>query len=138
MHWKPALIEALRPAWDALLDSYLLWGALGAAIAQAYSHGGLSLWRRFQQWAIGIVVMHLASALALAIWPTLWKPAVHILAFFVGFIAFAALGVWQKAAVEAGASAIKDVGVVWRQLMQGWADKLGARRTETPNTEGEG
>lgn len=138
MHWKHALIEVLRQLWSDLLDSYLLWGALGAGIAQAYSHGELSLWRRFQQWAIGIVVMHLASALALAIWPTLWKPAVHILAFFVGFIAFAALGVWQKAAVEAGASAIKDVGVVWRQLMQGWADKLGARRTETSNTEGEG
>lgn len=138
MDWKPAFLEAVRPAWAKLMDSYLVWGALGALIAQAYSKGDLGLWRRFQQWGIGVVMMHLASALTLAIWPDLWKPAVHIVAFFVGFLAFAALGVWQKAAVEAGASAIKDVGVVWRQLMQGWAERLGARRSDTPNTEGEG
>lgn len=137
MHWKPALIEIVRSAWHWLMDSYLVWGAMGALIAQAYAHGELSLWRRFQQWGVGVVVMHLVVSLTLVLWPGLWRPAVHLIGFFVGFLAFAALGVWQKAAVEAGASAIRDTGAVWGHLLNDWRARLGGRR-DPVNTEGEG
>lgn len=136
MPWKPALIEALAVVWHKLEP--FMPGILGAAVAQAF-RPGLGIRQRFVQWTVSVVVFHFVSlALATAFaWP---KSIADVVGFFVAFCAFEGLHAFQQAAIETGASAIRDTGTVWRHLMQGWAAKLGAARTAsttTPTTEEE-
>lgn len=136
MQWKPALIEAAVAVWHRLEP--FVPGILGAAVAQAF-RPGLGMRQRFVQWTVGVIFFHFVS-LALASvfsWP---KAVTDCVGFFVAFVAFEAMHAWQAAAVETGASAIRDTGVVWRHLMNSWAAKLGAARaasTPTPTTEEE-
>jgi len=133
MAWKPALFEALLAIWHKLEP--FLPGVMGAAVAQMM-RPGLGMRQRFIQWTVGVIVFHFVSA-ALAVlfrWP---EAVADVIGFFIAFLAFEGLHAWQKAAIEAGASAIRDTGAVWRHLLQGWADKAGARR-HPPTTEGEG
>ena len=122
--WKASLLEIAVAIWHRLEP--FIPGVLGAAVAQAM-RPGLGMRQRFVQWTVGVVVFHFVS-LALAAmfaWP---KAVADVVGFFVAFCAFEALHAWQLAAIETGASAIRDVGVVWRHLMNSWASKLGGAR----------
>lgn len=136
MAWKPALFEALAVVWHRLEP--FVPGILGAAVAQAF-RPGLGMRQRFVQWTVGVIFFHFVSLALAAVFS--WPEAVtDCVGFFVAFVAFEAMHAWQAAAVETGASAIRDTGVVWRHLMNSWAAKLGAARTAsttTPTTEEE-
>lgn len=124
MAWKPALIEIGLFVWHRL-EGYVP-GILGAAVAQAF-RPGLGMRQRFVQWTVGVVFFHFVSLALAAVFS--WPEAVtDCVGFFVAFVAFEAMHAWQSAAVETGASAIRDTGVVWRHLMNSWAAKLGAAR----------
>ncbi len=133
MQLKPLLIEVITAVWHKLEP--FLPGVLGAAVAQMM-RPGLGMRQRFIQWTVGVIVFHFVSAALAALFH--WPEAVtDVVGFFVAFLAFEGLHAWQKAAIEAGASAIRDTGAVWRHLLQGWAEKAGGRRNTT-TTEGEG
>lgn len=107
-------------------------GVLGALVAQMM-RPGLGVRQRFIQWTVGVIVFHFVSRGLAAVFH--WPEAVaDVVGFFIAFLAFEALHAWQKAAIETGASAIRDVGVVWRHLMEGWAAKAGAKsKRENPD-----
>lgn len=133
---KDHLLEAGLAVWHRLEP--FVPGVLGAIVAQAI-RPGLGLRQRFVQWSVSVIVFHFVSLALAALFG--WPQAVgDVVGFFVAFLAFEALHAWQKAAVEAGASAIKDTGVVWRQLLQGWAARAGGAKPDpvSPPTDGEG
>jgi len=136
MAWKTTFLHL----WDMTRHAVepFVPGVLGALVGQ-FIRPGLGMRQRFVQWTVGVIVFHFVSGALLAL--TDWPDAVgDVIGFFVAFLAFEALHAWQKAAIEAGASAIKDTGAVWRQLMQGWAARIGAAKADPvpPTTEGEG
>lgn len=133
MQWKPALIEVALALCHKLEP--FLPGVLGAAVAQMM-RPGLGMRQRFVQWTVGVIVFHFVSRglSALFHWP---EAVADVVGFFIAFLAFEALHAWQKAAIETGASAIRDTGAVWRHLLQGWAAKAGAGQ-HPPKPEGEG
>ncbi|MGH7019152.1 MAG: hypothetical protein ACREEY_04700 [Brevundimonas sp.] len=128
-----ALIEFALAVWRKLEPS--LPGVMGAAVAQMM-RPGLGVRQRLIQWTVGVIVFHFViEALTVVFrWP---EAVADVVGFFIAFLAFEALHAWQKAAIEAGVSAIRDTGVVWRHLLQGWAAKAGASQ-QPPKTEGEG
>lgn len=133
MAWKPALIEVALAIWHKLEP--FLPGILGAAVAQMM-RPGLGMRQRFIQWTVGVIVFTYASR-ALAVLFHWHEYIAQVVGFFIAFMAFEALHAWQKAAIEAGVSAIRDTGAVWRHLLQGWAAKAGASQ-HPQKTEGEG
>lgn len=133
MQLKPLLIEVITAVWHKLEP--FLPGILGAAVAQMM-RPGLGMRQRFIQWTVGVIVFTYASR-ALAVLFHWHEYIAQVVGFFIAFMAFEALHAWQKAAIEAGVSAIRDTGAVWRHLLQGWAEKAGGRRNTT-TTEGEG
>lgn len=136
MAWKPALIEAFAAIWHKLEP--FVPGILGAAVAQAF-RPGLGIRQRFVQWTVGVIFFHFVSLALAAVFS--WPEAVtDCVGFFVAFVAFEGMHAFQQAAIETGASAIRDTGTVWRHLLNSWAAKLGAARTAsatTPTTEEE-
>lgn len=125
--WKPPLMEAARSVWHALEP--FVPGVLGALVAQAI-RPGLGLRQRFIQWTVSVIVFHFVAAALTAVFH--WPEAIgNVVGFFVAFLAFEALHAWQKAAVEAGVGMIGDVRAVWRQLMEGWAARVGARKADS-------
>nr|WP_312054283.1 hypothetical protein [Brevundimonas diminuta] len=133
MSVKAPFFEFLLAVWHKLEP--FLPGILGAAVAQMM-RPGLGMRQRFIQWTVGVIVFHFVSKALAALFH--WPEAVaDVVGFFIAFLAFEGLHAWQKAAIEAGVSAIRDTGAVWRHLLQGWAEKAGGRRNTT-TTEGEG
>lgn len=126
VEWKAVLMIAR----DTLVDNWA--GIAGGAVAQML-RPGLGVRQRFVQWTVSVITYSFVSRALEAVfhWPT---ALTEVVGFFVAFLAFEALHAWQKAAIETGASAIRDVGVVWRHLMEGWAAKAGAKpKREVPD-----
>lgn len=134
--WKVPLIEMAHAVWHRFEP--FVPGVLGAIVAQGI-RPGLGLRQRFVQWSVSVIVFHFVSLALAALFH--WPSAVgDVVGFFVAFLAFEALHAWQRAAVEAGVSAIKDTGAVWKQLLEGWAARAGAPKSNPvpPTSEGEG
>lgn len=132
--WKPPLMEVLRTAWSVLEP--VIPGVLGALVAQAI-RPGLGLRARLIQWTVSVIVFLFVSRALASVFH--WSNAIgDVVGFFVALMAFEALHAWQKAAVEAGVGVIGDTRAVWRQLLEGWAARAGARKAgEQAPKEGE-
>ena len=109
MTWKPALVEVFAAVWHRLEP--FTPGILGAAVAQAF-RPGLGMRQRFVQWTVGVIFFHFVSLALAAVfsWP---KAVTDCVGFFVAFVAFEAMHAWQAAAVETGASAIRDTCLLY-------------------------